>query len=162
MKKIILFFFLFTCSIQYAQEISQIEFKKDSDYKLAEPKVVESATFLLEHPIDSDEMLRISHLQFLMRWMEGTPDYTFSLTETASKFSGENSSLLGIYLASMIQYLVKEHGDPTAIATVELNTVRIATNYVAKKENHVPLTATLKKLIEANEKGNLDAVIQKL
>lgn len=162
MRKVFLFLALLSWSLNFSQEVSPIEFKKEADYKIAEPKVIESATYLLNSPLDNNEMLRIQHLQFLMQWMEGTPDYTFSLSETATKFSGENSNLLGVYLAAMIVYLVKEHGDSKDIAAVELNTLRIATNYVAKKENNVPLTSNLKKLIAGNEKGNLAEVLKKL
>lgn len=162
MRKVFVFLALLTWSLNFSQDVSTIEFKKETDYKIAEPKVIESASYLLNTPIDSNEMLRIKHLQFLMQWMEGTPDYTFNLTETATKFSGENSNLLGVYLAAMIVYLVKEHGDSKDIAAVEINTLHSAINYVAKKENNVPLTSNLNKLIAGNEKGNLAEVVQKL
>lgn len=159
MKKIVLIAFLLVCGTNFAQDFNSIPLSQDSDYKKAEKTIIESCNYLLSTPIDSNELLRLQHIQLVMKWMEGTPDYTFSLTNTATKFSGDNSNLLGIYLAALVIHIVKDHGDAKDLKNVDLQTVTIALNYVTTPENHVPLTSSLKKLIKAKENGKLAEAI---
>ena len=70
-------------------------------YKKHEPQVLECANYLFKNPTNKNELNRLTCIQFVMKWMEGTPDYTFSIGEKAMELTKGNSDLFGLYLAAM-------------------------------------------------------------
>ena len=70
--------FVAICNAQDYSKLKDIELKDKEDFTKVEDKVLECSTYILTTPMDDENTNRINALQFLFRWMDGTPDYTFS------------------------------------------------------------------------------------
>jgi hypothetical protein len=161
--KSILFLLLIFCSIGlYAQNLpdfDQIRLEQGSDYKPAEPAALQAANYILSTPIAKDDVNRMLSLRFLLRWMTGTPDYTFSLGGNISKAVTGNEDLLGVYMAALAKYALENKESAKDEKKVNLGAAKIVLAYCEDSKNNVKLNKTLKKMIEANKEGNLESML---
>ncbi len=164
MKKCFLLLFVFagltiTC---YAQtDFKGIELQKDSDYASADKYALEASNYILSVPYDSGNEKRTEAVQFVLRWMQGTPDYSFAIDSfVMEEIVGEDEALLGIYMACMAKYCLENPGNAKDNELVKLNAVKLIIAYVEKKENNIKMSKSLKKLAEANRKGELEKALK--
>ncbi|WP_018343423.1 hypothetical protein [Cytophaga aurantiaca] len=159
MKQMLALVFLVACTSIFAQtlpDLSKIKLEKKGDYKSAEPTVKQAAAYLLTTPYKDKDSVRTSCVAFIIKWMEGTPDYTFIIDEPIMKLNKENPNLLGLCFASMAKYCLEEPAYAKDPKVVKLHTYKILLEYCDKPENNIPLTKQLKKLSDANKKGQLE------
>ena len=158
MKKLLLIFILLIATSKlFAQNLPQFDqykFDEKSEYKLADTAVLQTANFLLSTPIDQNIPVRLKAGQFVMRWMEGTPDYTFSLEQTPIKYLSGNVDLMLLYMTSMAKYALENKSNDVKVTTI--NGVKILLGYVNNATNDVKIDKNLKKLSVENDKGNLE------
>lgn len=161
--KSILFFVLLCCSVHLsAQDLpnyEQIRLEQGPDYKPAEPAVLQAANYILSTPMAKDDLDRAKSTQFLLRWMTGTPDYTFSLGGSISKAVSNQTDLLGVYMAAMAKYALENKDMAKDEKKVNLEATKIMLVYCEDSKNNVKLNKTLKKMIEANKEGNLESML---
>lgn len=159
MKKLLIILMLTatTTGKLFAQQVppfGQYKLNNDKDFKMADSIVLRTATFLLSTPIDQNVAVRLKAGHFVMKWMEGTPDYTFSLEQNAIKYLSGNVDLMLLYMASMAKYALETKSNDVKVTTI--NGVKILLGYVNNPANDVKMDKKLKKLSDANNKGNLD------
>jgi hypothetical protein len=161
MKKLLFIFILIaTANRLFAQDLpplDQYKFDKDADYKRADSVILQTANFLLSTPIDQNIPNRQKAGHFVMQWMEGTPEYTFSLDQNAIKYLSDNVDLMLLYMTSMAKYALEAQSNDPKITT--LNGVKILLTYVQQPANNVKKDKNLKRLVEANDKGDLEEVL---
>ena len=161
MKKLFIFFLLIisvgTGFAQNLPKFDQYKFNTTSDYKLADSAVLQTANFLLSTPIDQNNPTRIKAGQFVMRWMEGTPDYTFSLEQNAIKYLSGNVDLMLLYMTSMAKYALETKS--TDVKVITINGVKTLLAYVNNPTSNVKKDKNLKKLSDANDRGNLEDLL---
>src|ERR1700712_223884 len=110
MKITIIAFFVFCSLCANAQTLPNfdlIKLEKSSDYKAADPFVLQTATYLLSTPFKKESKDRMSSLQFISKWMYGTPDHSFVFTDMVDKIGKDNGDLFGIYMAAMAKYALE-------------------------------------------------------
>ncbi|HZF65165.1 MAG TPA: hypothetical protein VEZ55_11795, partial [Chitinophagaceae bacterium] len=117
-----------------------------------------AAQLLLSTPMDKESLARLNAGQFLIRWMTGTPTYTFSIDAVATKISKGNKDLMLVYLAAMVKYCLDNPLESKNDNKVKFNTVQRVLDYC--KEQGVNLKGELKKLNAASEKGELEKYLQ--
>jgi hypothetical protein len=114
MKKIILTTcFLFSITLSFGQDFNQLseyEFTDVESYKTQEANVLMCANYLFSKPMNKNDRNRYISLQYIIKWMSGTPDYTFDLGEKSMELTRGNQDLLGLYMAAMTK-VVLENGD---------------------------------------------------
>src|SRR5689334_5476215 len=89
---------------QTLPDYDQIKLEVKSDYQTAEPSVMQAANYILSTPFDKNDLARLKSLQFIIKWMSGTPDFGFSLDDATNKIVKGNDDLLGIYMTCMTKY----------------------------------------------------------
>ena len=72
---------------------------------------------------EKDNLDRLKSLQFIIKWMSGTPDYTFTLDNITSKVTKGNDDLLGIYMACMVKYCLENKASASDEKLVKLNSI---------------------------------------
>ena len=158
MKRILLIcLFVFAGGNLFAQalpQFNQIKLQDNKDYKLAEPQVVQTADFILATPIDTNSTLRTTAAQFLMKWMDGTPDYTFTLDENSTRSFLQNNDLMMVYVASMAKYAIQTK--PRTSKDITIHAIRNLLAYINNPSNNVKKTDDLKQLAQANDRGELE------
>jgi hypothetical protein len=162
MKIIVLITLLFAgfISTSHAQDYSKldtIKLKDKSDFVKNENLIIECSNYLLNSPIkaiDSDRN-HLKALQFIMRWMEGTPDYTFNIDETIAKATKSNPALLGIYMASMSKYVLENKDNSSDDNEVMYNSYLIFIKYCEDATKYVKQNKIIKELIKAKNDNTL-------
>jgi hypothetical protein len=161
MKKLLFICLLVTAASNlFAQNLpqyDQFKFDKKEDYKLADSAVLQTANFLLSAPIDQNTALRLSAGHFVMKWMEGTPEYTFTLDQNAIKYLSDNVDLMMLYMTSMAKYALQNKASD--INDITLNGVIILLEYINNPANNVKKDKNLKKLSDANDRGYLESFL---
>jgi hypothetical protein len=158
MKKLVFFLFLFSYSFSYSQDLpkfDEIKLEQSADYQAADPFALKASTFLLSTPFEKNNVDRLKSLQFIIKWMSGTPDYSFTLDNVASKIIKGNDDLLGLYMACMTKYCLENKSSAKDGKLVKLNSIKLLLNYCENPANNLKMTKQLKKLSEDNQKGEL-------
>ncbi len=158
MKISLVIFTLLFSTRTFAQTLPNfdaIKLEKAPDYKLAEPYALQTANYLLSTPFKKENKDVLNSLRFMGKWMNGTPDYSFSVADMEDKI-GRDNDLFGLYMISKAKYILENKANAKDPKLVKLNAVILLLNYCSKKENLIKMTKQLKKLAEAKEKGELE------
>lgn len=148
---VVLSVFLFLSLPAFAQDFAaynKLSMSAPKDYKTLEPKILEAATFLFSHPIDEEKDNRQNALAFIMKWMEGTPDYTFSIGQEAMELTKGSSDLLGLYLAAMSKAVLENLTEPLSDQRIHELATEMLMQYTADKKNGLKPNKALKKLMK--------------
>jgi hypothetical protein len=147
----------FLFHISFAQTLPNLDGiileKKEDFNSTADNAALQSASFLLSTPLDKNNIDRLKALQYIIKWMTGTPDYSFTLDEQATKFAKKNDDLLGLYMAAMTKYVLENKSESNDQNKIKLNAVKFIITYAKDEGNKVKMNSELKKAIEADEKG---------
>lgn len=144
--------------ICYGQDYSNLQdivLKDKSDYPQAENKVLECAKYIISTPVDDNNLNRLYAVQFLIRWMVGTPEYTFNMDEIVNKITKSNQNLLGIYLACMTNFVLENKEKAKDDKEVKYNSILTFLNYCETNGSNVKINREVKKMIRAREEGKL-------
>lgn len=161
MKKYFLILFVFTTISSFAQtDYSSIKLDKDADYKPADKYALEASTFIFTVPMDKTNQQRQAAQQFVLKWMEGSPDYSFNIDASVmEKIVGENNGVLGLYMAAMAKYVLENPANASDFDLVKLNAAKTIVAYAENPANKLE-SKTVKKLIAANKKGELEKAVK--
>lgn len=162
MKKLLPVFFIFVAACSFGQTVpdfDHIKLVQASDYAAAEPFVLQTSRYLLSTPFQKNNTNRVKSIQFIVKWISGTPNYSFTLDDTAGKAAKGDGDLLGIYIAAMTKYSLENKAAAKDPKLVKLNALISLIDYCGNKDNNLKMTKQLKKLAEAREKGELEQLL---
>jgi hypothetical protein len=152
------------CLASFSQTLPDFESirleRKEDFNSTADSAALQSANFLLSTPLEKDNIDRLKSIQYIIKWMSGTPDYSFSLDEQATKLAKKNNDLLGLYMAAMTKYVLENKADSKDQNKIKLNAVKLLIAYAKDKTNNVKINSELKKAIAADEKGQLSEYLK--
>lgn len=152
MKKIIFIALLaLSCTMSFGQNFSELaktEFKSAESYKPAESQVLTCANYLFGSPADQAELNRLNAIQYIIKWMSGTPDYTFDLGEKAMKLTDGNSDLLGLYMAAMSKVVLENTAQKLSSDEIYTQSEKIMVNYCSITDNKMKPSKKIKQLIK--------------
>ena len=139
---------LFSMS-SYAQNFSGLDgssMKTAKDYNDAEGKVLECSNYLLSTPVDMDKLSRGTIINYVVKWMQGTPKQTFSVDEEVNALTRESNDMFMLYFVAMAKAVLD---NPTKdLSEDEIH--EIATDhlidYCLKPENNLPPTKRMLKI----------------
>ena len=162
MKKYFLILFVFTTISSFAQtDYSKVTMAKDADYKPAEKYALEASNYLLSTPLNASDKQRAASEAFILKWMEGTPDYTYIIeSPVITKLDSENKGLMGVYFAGMTKFSLENPAKAQDPQGVMINGIKALLAYSEKPENKVAPSETLTKLGELNKKGELEKLFK--
>jgi hypothetical protein len=121
------------------------------DYKPAEKQLLECCDFLLNNPVKQNELDRNYAIQFIMRWMEGTPDYTFNIDKEVMDLTGGESELLSLYFAALSKAVVNEPVLAESQEQLTSKATDILLDYCANPDNQVKNSKKIKKLLKTRQ-----------
>jgi hypothetical protein len=130
------------------------------DFKNAEPKALEAACLLLKTPVDAPKSERIKALNYMLMWMEGTPDYVFYVDENIGIFTHSSKALLEIYMAALTKCSLENPETAKDRKELKFKSIEIYLDYCLNPANHVKSFKQLEKLAKAREKGQLEEYIE--
>ncbi|KAF2518778.1 hypothetical protein E0W68_08500 [Flavobacterium salilacus subsp. salilacus] len=165
MKKILFSFALFlaivTTHAQSAPDFSKYPLNNEKNTRAADATALQAANFLLKTPINFKEADRKSSIAFLIKWMEASPDYTFSLDNSMIILDDDDVNYSALYIAAMAKYQI-ENKVYESTDDSKVQTWKIIAEYVANPNNNIKVKGKIKKLVEANEKNKLEEFLNKV
>jgi len=155
MKKIILIIaisFSFNTLIgQNFTELANYEFETKESYKTEENKVLMCANYLFNNPAKQAKLNRLTSIQFIMKWMTGTPDYTFGIGEKAMELTKGNSDLLGLYMAAMSKVVIENEGGKFDNDEIYNQAEEILVSYCSNSDNKMKPSKKIKKILKSRK-----------
>ncbi|MCV9387159.1 hypothetical protein [Reichenbachiella ulvae] len=142
------------CQLALAQDFNQIanyKFQSAEDFKTQEPTIIQCAEFLLGTPASQQEPQRLLAIQFILKWMEGTPDYTFEIGPEAAELTKGNTELLSLFLASMSKVVLENNGSSLTNAEVYQLSETMVVDYCADENNKVKPSKKIKQLLKSQK-----------
>jgi len=149
--------FISNLTAQDYSKLDRIILKDKNDCAKNEDLVLECCNYIIGstiNKIDRDEN-RAKAIQFVMRWMEVTPDYSFLIDESMMEVTASNPSLLGIILVSMSKYVLENKDGSDDPNDIKYNAFLTFIKYIENPDNGVSITSELKELIKARDENNL-------
>ncbi len=138
---------------QNFQELGQYEFSKVESYQTEQPKVLECANYLFNTPSDKEELNRLTATQYIMKWMEGTPAYTFQIGPEALELTKGNSDLFALYLAGLTKTVLEYNGtDELSSTAIHNASEQLLVEYCSNPANNIKPSKKIKKLIKQKKK----------
>ncbi len=153
---------VFAGQIAFCQNIPPVEgvrLETPQDYRNADSLVVQVSKYFLSIPIDQDNNTRLKAGVFLVRWMEGTPEFNLDLGQNVLKYIKKDVDLLTVYYCCVSAFAI-HHTAVRDSNAITLNAVKQLVTYIDNPANHVALTRQLKNLADADEKVQLKRVLK--
>lgn len=129
--------------------------KKEDFNSTADSAALQASSFLLSTPMEKNNLNRLRSMQYVIRWMTGTPGYSFTLDAQATRFAKKSDDLLALYMAAMTKHVLENKTNASDQNQIKLNALRLIILYAKDEQNNVKLNSELKKIMEAEEKGKL-------
>jgi hypothetical protein len=154
-----------TLNLTHAQDFVKLNktvFTDKNDCIQQNDNALLCANYLLEGSItdNSKDYNHLNALQFLMKWMEATPEFSFIIDEPISKISKSNTTLLGVYLAAMTKFVLENKDKSKDNQLVKYNSIVTLINYCQDPQKGVKLNKELKKLIKVRENNTLEEYLK--
>ncbi|RZK92733.1 MAG: hypothetical protein EOO98_02020 [Pedobacter sp.] len=160
MRKTFLVFFLFISFLtatSYGQELpnlKHVKLNKKASYKNAELTILKVVDYLFKTPIDKRNKSRNNAGQFLVDWMNGTPDHIFYLEIEETSFFNTDSELLLMYMAALTKFSL-DHPTEKEKRTQALGAMNLVLPYLYQQSNKKTWTKELWQLHDAYKNGKL-------
>lgn len=164
MKKIILSAaLLLSLSSAFAQtalpDFSKFPVATPKEATAANQNALQTANYLLSNAVDNVKLDRMTAAGYLMRWMEESPDFTFSFDGNFAAVSKE-VEISAIYIATMAKYQI-ENKKKTVTADESVTIWENFAKYIADPANNVKPKGKVKKLVDAYKEGKLKEYLAK-
>jgi hypothetical protein len=146
--------FIFAINSNFAQnfqELADTKFSTTEDYKTSETNVLNCADYLLSTAYNKEDLNRVNAMQFIMNWMEGTPDYTFNIDKKVTTLTEGNDTLLSLYLAGISKVVIEQKEASLTPDQLYSKTEQLLVDYCANRRNNVKPSVQIKQLIKAKK-----------
>lgn len=142
---------LFT-TLSFAQDFSQLanfDFGNASSYKPQEQQVLQCANYLFETPNNNNDVNRAISTQFIIKWMTGTPEYSFDLDQNAMELTKGSNELFGLYMAAMTKVVLDHPNKKLSAVEIYNQSEKLLVAYCADVTNKLKPSKKIKKIIKA-------------
>lgn len=157
MKKLFILLSLLVSIVANSQNTSQYDnilLNNATDYRKAEPQVVLASDYVYSTPIDKENVNRTNAISFIIKWMSGTSDFSFTMDEATYKIANSDKEVLGVYFSCLVKYALSK-GKGVDREDLKYNSFVLLANYCENPENNYKPRGEIKKLIEAKNQGKL-------
>lgn len=162
MRYLLLCLYFFVGNFAFGQalpDLDQVKMEKKTDFKKAEPFVQMTANYLLSTPIKKDDPNRRKAVEFVIKWVAETPDFSLKVSDYTEITKGDQE-LVGIYFAALTKYILENRSEATDLKKVKLNTILLMLTYCENKNNNIRMNKNFKKYAEARDKGTLEKMLE--
>jgi hypothetical protein len=124
-----------------------------AEIKKKDVQILESANYILSHPVDSLNPERDNAMGTVLLWMMSTPDYTFFIDETIVPIMKKDAEILAIYMVSMTQFVLENPHFANDPDEVKLQAFTRLLNYCDHPENNIKKSKAIEQAITALRTG---------
>jgi len=155
--------FLFSTTI-FSQTVSQydnVPLTTAIEYRRAEPQVALAADYVYWSPIDKENVHRKDAISFILKWMGGTSDFSFTPDESMRKITNDDRDLVGTYAACITKYAL-QIGKGVNRDSLKYNSYLLLAKYCENPENNYKQRGEIKKLVDAKNQNKLQEYLDGL
>jgi hypothetical protein len=105
-------------------------------------------------PIEKDNLHRKDAITFILRWMGGTSDFSFTPNEAMRKITNGDGEIVGVYAACITKYAI-EKGKGVDREELKINSYILLAQYFENQGNNFKPRGELKKMIDAKNQNKL-------
>ncbi len=142
-------------NFRYIRIVDPADFNENTD-----KAALQAADYILSIPPSPKNKTWVSASDYLLNWMAGTPKYTFTLDETGTALIKKDANILLIYMASMVKTQLENSATELDKKQVKLKAIKRIIAYANNPSNNIKISGEIKKMIEANNKGQLEAYLK--
>ncbi|OHX66356.1 hypothetical protein [Flammeovirga pacifica] len=151
MKKQLSFLLLLFISLHSFGQEEFVALEKKEDYKKAEPIVQNVVDFLLSNPTTFKEEVRKAGYAFVIKWMSGTPDHTFSISAEGMNLLNSDEDYLAMYMAAQTKFAFDNLDKKLTPVEIEKGGIVLFFEYCANPVNEMKFTKGMKKYLKKNK-----------
>jgi hypothetical protein len=152
MKNLLILLLIGISNLSFSQDFSTLEkIKLDSpkDYQKAETNVIAAVNYLYATPFNKNDLNRMYATAFIVRWMTGTPDYTFNLDTEVLDYTKGNENLLTMYIAAMGRIVLVAGKVNYSDIQINHQAVKALAQYCGNSSNNLKPSKKLKKYLRS-------------
>ena len=153
-KTFFLFAIILFSNVLMAQnftELAAFNFKNKESYTTEIKNVLLCTDYMFNNPVDANKQNRLIATQFIMKWMEGTSDYTFEIGPNVMELTDENSDLFALYLAAMTKVVLENKGDKLSNDQIYAASEALLVAYCENSDNNLKPSKKIKKIIKSKK-----------
>ena len=119
--------------------------------KSDDPCLSAAINYVLDHPMNGNSSLHGKYMNFILNWMDKTPDFTFTLQDNVLALCKDDNLLLfNIYLAALAKAAVEIKKDYVPAA------LKLMVAYMENPQNKVKQTSKVRKMIAAVKENRFE------
>jgi len=164
-KKLLLLAFVLVSISGYSQNnkfmmyLDTHPLNSDTQCRAAEKTTLEVANYLINNPINKKDNDQHYASNYVLVWMQQTPDYVFEFTDEAKHVYGSDKMLEGVYHAFLAKEVLMGSNKNTKSKSLRKAVLESLLDYIENPKNNVKKTLAMQKYINAKKMGKLDSVI---
>jgi len=135
------------CQTYYPYQ--DIKMETPAEFKAAEPIALHAATSLLSTPFKKEDADRARALKFLVKWMNGTKEFKFSVSARIQEIADDHD-FFGLYTAAMAKFCLENKSLAGTIQVVEDSSCKLVLDYCENPSNNFPLKKKHRRILEKN------------
>jgi len=141
-------------------KLANIELNTSEQYAEAQEQVLDCCYYLLSTPCDKKDEDRGFATQFIIRWIQGTPEYSFEIEDVVTKMTAEKEELLSLYLTCYTKLTLESENPYEEKNQIKQQSIEAFLDYCGSSINKVRATKEMKKMLEARDQGQLEAYLK--
>ncbi len=149
-----LLFFVFICysvgvSAQNFESLQEVKLSSPAEYKEYQEQVADCCYYILQTPEDKKDEERKYAIQFAKRWLKGSPDCSYKISDSIKQLTEEKEVLMNLFVVSYTLVYIEHLRDASDNNGNDLEGKAVAKflNYCNEGMNKIKLTKEMKKLI---------------
>jgi hypothetical protein len=142
-------------NFRYIRIVDASDFNESTD-----KAALQAADYILSMPPSPKNKTWASASDYLLNWMAGTPKYTFTLDETGTALIKKMPILCWCICRHSLNRNWKNTNAVSDTKKLKLNAMKILIAYANSPSNGIKISGELKKMIESNNKGQLEAYLK--
>lgn len=156
MKKLTILLIIFSSFSSFGQSVQydNILLATPADYRKAEPVVILATDYVYASAVDKEDLHRQSAISFIMKWMQGTQDYSFVLDETVTKLTKGDNDLFGIFVTCMAKSALQK-GKGADRKAIKYDAFKLMAEYCENPLSKYKVRGEIKKVIAAKNENKL-------
>lgn len=116
--------------------------------------MLDCSDFIINNPTYVDKEGRLNATLFIKKWIEGTPDFSFTKNAEFLKLSKEKSNISAVYFAACAKAAISKKSEKQSIEDINAIAIQTLLDYCSNPKNRVKLSKGIKKRL--NQRNSSD------
>ena len=160
-KTTILLFILTLCgtwaSAQFSH-LNEVKLETSEDYTEYADQILDCSDYILLTPYDKKDSERKAAIDFITRWIQGSPDYSVTINDNIKLITEEKEDLLGLYITCYAKHTLENDVKYSKKEQLENIAINSLIEYCGNPINKIKPTKEMKSMIALKNNGELASI----